>query len=100
MEPKHLIVNDLRVLRLIADDIQDQNELVDTLTEPDLILESTEELLLLIKEYNSMCDKIEQKLSDYVANCNTSNEPIELGMYKFYKNFKNGKSKAITTHKR
>lgn len=99
MELKELITNDLRVLRLIAEDIEDQNELTDTLSEPDLIYESNEDLLKLINEYNTVSDRLEQRLSVYVAEANKTNEPIQIGLYKIYKGLKNGGNRCTLTPK-
>jgi hypothetical protein len=79
------LLNDIKLIELIASDIQKMNKLTEAVDNPNLEETYNTELLKLIDNYKAICENVKKQLEGYVLSCRKNNIPIDVGYYRVLK---------------
>ena len=82
------LMNDLGVIQVVAHDVEETNELIQTAQDPELALIYRESLEHSLDIYNKLSEEIKTKLEEHIKLCNEHDFPINIGFYRVLKALK------------
>jgi len=88
------LLNDMKYVLVLAKDINNFNELIETTDDPELKVSYYEELLVMIDKFKKFEEVLEVKLEFYLELCNKHNEPININFFKVLSEMKKSQKRV------